>query len=337
MTWQRYSEFIDKIKVVDLSPVIAVYGSDRFLRKMLIDNISQKMGDAKKVEKEVFYANETNPEQVLASCQTYSMFASLKLVLLYQFQGFNASQRNQILKYLDNPNPASVLLLFADPPSDYFDEKRFRDWFAGASKKIDLVELSGITDQDLKSIIKQLAKGFDKRISEDAISLLLELTGSSPELLYQEIEKISLYLGEAKAITPEIISEIALGGKPENLFELAEALGGKDIELSLEIYRRMLNQKQSQEMILAIIKRHYRILLELYSALGSETMQKSIMDRFRIPKNLQRNYLKQAERFNERDLKKVFREFYETELLLKSSALERETIMERLLLRLCRI
>ncbi len=337
MAWQKFSDFLSKIKLGELAPIIAVYGSDRFLRKQAVAAVMARQGGGKKVEQEILYANESSPDQVLSALQTYSMFTPLKLVLVYQFQDFKAAQRTEVLAYLDNPNPSSKLILFGDPPAEYHDEKRFKDWFQKAAAKIEVVDVSGLGDKEMEALVKQLCKELDKRIAPEALTLLLEAVGSEPERIYMELEKMALYLGEAKTITPELVSDLVIGSRLQNLFELAEALGKKDLETSLGIFRKMLEQKQPREMALSIIKRHYRILLELAASLGSEQMQKQVMGRFRIPWSFQKQYLNQAERFSDRDLKKVFEEFYRSEVKIKSSSLEEEAVLERLILRLCRI
>ena len=337
MSLPKYADFLTKLKIMDVPPIIGVYGSDRYLRKNLVDEITKKLGKGKKVEKEIFYANDTSVEEILAVSQTYSMFASLKTILIYQFQSFNPAQRNQLLSYLDNPNPNSVLILFADPPQDYSEEKKFKDWFIRASKKIEMVDVANFSETEAESLIKELAKTFGKRITAEAVDLLLNSIGPEPEMIYLALEKISLYLGDAKLITSELVSELVIGSRLQNIFELAESLGKKDLAQSLEKYRKMLSQKQPREMILSIIKRHYRILLQLQASLGSEQMSREVLDRFRIPRNFHQQYKSQAERYTESDLKKAFAEFYDTERLIKSSALDEEAVMERLILRLCRI
>jgi len=337
MSWHKFSDFLAKIKLGELTPMIAVYGSDRFLRKQAVAEVAKKMGAGKPVEQEVFYASESSPDQILAASQTYSMFAALKLVLVYQVQAWPPSQRSLALGYLENPNPSAELILFADPPEDHFEEKRFKDWFLGAAKKIDVVDISSVNDREMDALIKELVKDSGKRIAPEALALLLEALGPEPERIYLELEKISLYLGEAKLITAEAVSELVIGTRLQNIFELAESLGRKDLERSLGIYRKMLAQKQPREMLLSLIKRHYKILLELGASLGSAQMQKQVSQKFNINPHFLKQYLTQAERYKEGDLKRVFAEFYQAEVKIKTSALAEEVAMERLMLRLCRI
>ncbi len=160
MSWHKFSDYLNKLKLGELTPIIAVYGSDRFLRKQVIDAVSKKLGEGKHLDQESFYGSESGPTGILAACQTYSMFTQLKLVLVLQFQSLVAAQRTQLMTYLDNPNPTVELILLADPPEEHFEEKRFKEWFTGASKKIDVVDVSGVSDKEISALFKQMVKDY---------------------------------------------------------------------------------------------------------------------------------------------------------------------------------
>jgi len=334
----EYDEFVQYLKVSSLSPVIVLFGSDRYLKKKILQAVEEKLGGERKVEKEIFYAPESSADEVLNSLQTYSMFSPNKMVLVYQFQAWKENQRNELLDYYKGAGDRAVLVLIAeDPPSDYQERKRYIGWFESIDSQVPVVNLWDIDSEKAKTLIKEIVKDWGKRITEPTIDLLVELLGSKPELIYLELEKISLYLGEGKVITPELVSELVMGSRLQNIFELTEALGKRDPEQSLKLYRKMQEEKQVKEMLLGIIKRHFRILIELQAVLGSNQLIKKVLDRYRVPAFFHKQYQSQAERFSQKELIRAFEEFYLMERRIKSSAIEQEAIMENLLLRLIKI
>ena len=334
----EYDEFVQYLKVSSLSPVIVLFGSDRYLKKKILQAVEEKLGGERKVEKEIFYAPESSADEVLNSLQTYSMFSPNKMVLVYQFQAWKENQRNELLDYYKGAGDRAVLVLIAeDPPSDYQERKRYIGWFESIDSQVPVVNLWDIDSEKAKTLIKEIVKDWGKRITEPTIDLLVELLGSKPELIYLELEKISLYLGEGKVITPELVSELVMGSRLQNIFEMTEALGKRDPEQSLKLYRKMQEEKQVKEMLLGIIKRHFRILIELQAVLGSNQLIKKVLDRYRVPAFFHKQYQSQAERFSQKELIRAFEEFYLMERRIKSSAIEQEAIMENLLLRLIKI
>jgi|GEM_PF-1399730 len=334
----EYDEFIQYLKVSSLPPVIVLFGSDQYLKKKILHTVEEKLGGEKKVDKEIFYAPESRADQVLNSLQTYSMFSPNKMVLVYQFQVWKEEQKNELLDAYKGAGGRAVLVLIGeDPPSDYQERKRYRGWFESIASQVPVVNLWEIDSEKTKILIKEIVRDWGKRISEPAIDLLVELLGSKPELIYLELEKISLYLGEGKVITPELVSELVMGSRLQNIFELTEALGKRDIEQSLKLYRKMQEEKQVKEMLLGIIKRHFRILIELQAVLGSNQLVGKVLDRYRVPVFFHRQYQLQAERFSKKELIRAFKEFYLIERRIKSSGIEQEAIMENLLLRLIKI
>ncbi len=335
MALERLKDFLSKIHLKEPEPVVCFLGSDRLLRKLVIDAIEECIG--KEAEKEVIYASDASPSDVIVDSQTYSMFSSKRLILVYQFQSWSAGQREEVIKYSENPNPNTFLLLFADSPQDISARKRFREWFLKASQKIPVVELALTGQDELIELLEEVVKRWGKRIHPQARSLLLELVGDEPERLYQELEKICLFLGKAKLITPEVVGQVVAGSQLENVFELGDALGKRDVSRALEIFRKIMQNHQPVLMILGLVHRHFRILYELNSALGSKSLQEAVMKKYRIPQVIQKQYLAQAERIEEEELEKAFEYLYQAERALKSSPVDAGAIFESLIIKLARL
>ena len=341
MAWNKYGDFVNRVRLAQIPPLVCLLGSDLYLRGQLLEIIGQKLGKGKKVERESFYATESSPQSVLMAARTYSMFAQEKIILVHQFQAWKQNERNEALGVLEKPNPSTVVVLVADdPPSEYYEKLSYNKWFKSASSTVEVVDLGSLKTDELKAVIKEVAEKFEKRISEQAVDMLLELVGTRPEALCLELEKFSLYLGSAKMITPELVSELVMGGKLQNIFELADALGDKDIERSLRIYHKMCDANPTNDSfwflgILSIVRRQYRILLEIQSRLGADRDLKEVMDRYNIPYPLRRDYEQQAERMQKVRLLDCFEQLHETEREIKSSAHENNIIIERLIMKLC--
>jgi len=350
MPWHKYQDFLDQQRVAKLPAMVCLFGSDLYLRKMIVSALEEKLGGGKKVERENFYASESSPEQMLTAASTYSMFAKEKAIIVHQFQAWTAKQRSTALEFLEKPNPQTMIVLVADdPPGDYWRKKEYGKWFDGASGRLEIIDLTDLKESEVKDLIDRMARELNKRISSEAAGLLVELVGARPELIFRELEKISLAMGEGKAIGEELVHELVVGSRLQSIFDFTNALGRKDLGRALKIYHQMQEQNPSQEIfwyvqVLNMIKRHYRILIEAQAGLGSERALKSVMERNRIFPSFRKDYVSQAEKFSRGQLLEYFDKFHATELELWRSRIDAEIIqtvtesnvlMEKLIFDLC--
>ena len=335
MPLKGFKDFFRELKINSCPSVVALYGSDRFLRKKIIEEL-ENIFSSSKAEKEIFYAPESNANEVLALLQTGSIFASQRMVIIHQFQAWNQSQREEILKYIKNPNPGVLLILLIDHSPDSERQRRIPDWVIKLSKKIPVVELQLREEDEIRAFIQAQLKTEGKKIHPQALDLFLELAGTEPEQVFKELEKISLFLGKGRLITPELVSQLVAGSRLENVFELGEALGKRDLSRALELIRKLRAENQSIPMLLGLLRRHFRILFELNSCLGSQALLEEVIKKYRLS-FYKKRYLSQAERFEEQELKKAFEYLYQAELKLKSSPSQDQAIFEWLITQLARI
>jgi DNA polymerase-3 subunit delta len=76
---------------------------------------------------------------------------------------------------------------------------------------------------------RQQLRGLGKEISEEALSILVANVGPNNRSLANEVEKLSLYLGDRKAVTKEDIEAIVSRNKQAKAFALADAVGARDM------------------------------------------------------------------------------------------------------------
>ena len=63
---------------------------------------------------ETYDAVETGPETVVSACNSYSLFGEGPFVLVRNLDAWNASQKAQIVNYLENPSPEADLVMLGE-------------------------------------------------------------------------------------------------------------------------------------------------------------------------------------------------------------------------------
>lgn len=127
-----------------------------------------------------------------------------------------------------------------------------------------------INDRDWSAraavLVRNALKARDKDVSEAALAEMVEMIGPNPQQLAAEAEKISLYVGDRPAITPEDVRRICARNKQARAFALSEAFGDRDLPAALrlldeELWSMQFDKKKSSIGLLYGLVSKVRTLL----------------------------------------------------------------------------
>jgi len=107
-----------------------------------------------------------------------------------------------------------------------------------------------------------------KTISDEALASLVNSVGPHAQQLASEVEKLSLYVGERAAITPEDVAAVVTRNKQARAFAVADALGDRDLprllrRLDEELWQMQFDKQKSEIGLLYGIISKVRALLFL--------------------------------------------------------------------------
>ncbi|SPE54668.1 DNA polymerase III delta [Verrucomicrobia bacterium] len=187
-----------------------------------------------------------------------------------------------------------------------------RKVFYKALDKLGTVEVFAgwsLDDRDWETQVetwaRQAVQARDKEISEPALAELIERVGPHARQLENEIEKVSLYIGERKQIDLPDVRAVCAHTKNARAFALGDALGDRDLPellkcLDEELWAVKLDPKKSEIGLLYGLISKVRAMLFLKEMLqqGWVTPEK---DFFRFKTQLERvprEQLPEDKRFN---------------------------------------
>ena len=85
---------------------------------LLGDDEERKKRGVEKLRKdritETYDAGETGPETIVSACNSYSLFGEGRFVLLRNLDLWNAAQKAKILDYVEDPSPATDLVMLGE-------------------------------------------------------------------------------------------------------------------------------------------------------------------------------------------------------------------------------
>lgn len=106
------------------------------------------------------------------------------------------------------------------------------------------------------------ARKAGKQISPEAVAEMLLRCGLREEMLLQEWEKVLLYTEGRPRIEVEDVQAVVTASPEASTFDLVDALAEQRVEEALEVLRRLFEQRVPPLMILGMVLRQFRLLLQ---------------------------------------------------------------------------
>lgn len=210
----------------------------------------------------------------------------------------------------------------------------------------------------LRNLAEETLSVADKTIEPEALSLLLERSGFNLWALKSQLEKIISFVGKESQVTLEQVESMSDQFREEALYELNNAVTGRDCEAALQILNRLLDQNYHPLQLIASLATEVRRLLlargfiedhlsgrldpsisyggfqKIVLPIVKEKVEKGsplgIMHPFALHKTLVRSRAYQTA-----ELINALRHLFQADFTLKSSGIAERAVMESLVMQLC--
>jgi DNA polymerase III subunit delta len=130
-------------------------------------------------------------------------------------------------------------------------------------------------EEEALEIVQQRAKKRKLQFDGDALDLFVLLTGGDTRQIDNELEKIDTFLEKDRGVNAELVRELVPLSRAGVIFELGSALAARDLQLSLKLVRRLLDQGESAIGIL---------LVAIVPTIRNLLLAKDLMERHRLPR-----------------------------------------------------
>ncbi len=130
-------------------------------------------------------------------------------------------------------------------------------------------------EEEALEMVQQRAKKRKLQFDDEALDLFVLLTGGDTRQIDNELEKIDTFLGKDRGVNIELVRELVPLSRAGVIFELGNALAARDLELSLKLVRRLLDQGESAIGIL---------LVAVVPTVRNLLLAKDLMEHYRLPR-----------------------------------------------------
>jgi DNA polymerase-3 subunit delta len=287
------------------APVQAIVGEDTFLAEEALERtLAAAIGEDRADALQVLYGDEKKWEDVLAAARTGSLFATRRAVVVRRAELLKYASappadeepeapaprtkakagagrdQDPVETYLESPPSDVTLVLLAGKP-----DRRRNPWkrlLASASVQ-DAAPKKG---RALRAHVEEALRARGLRLAPDALQELLSEVGQDLRRLMGEVDKLEAWAGDRKEITAEDLAAVLGRGLGQPLYLLSDACSGRDVERSLLLLERLLDDGEEGLRILATLHRSLRQVRGALCLRGKGAPRAEIGQRL-LPPNMQ--------------------------------------------------
>lgn len=309
-------------------PVVLLVGKDQYLRREYVDRLKKGVPDL--FNYEVLDGGECGAREIISAASTMPFGPGARVVVVRDADGLEESDRKAILEYMADPSPTTRLLLLfdkLDKRSRLFREAHNRGWVRTCSS---------LAEGKLMRWLREKARDeYGKDLPEDAARLLVDLAGTDMSTLANELEKLSLYVGDRRRVRLEDVEEIVVSTRQHDIWGLVEAIADKDESRALHIYSRLMRRKSDVYGMPGLMRWNLNRIWLVKAMLEKGASQRDISSRLKVGSYKLNDLIKKARSFQEGELHRNYRLLFNADWRMKTGQGDPRGIMERLIIAFC--
>ena len=104
------------------------------------------------------------------------------------------------------------------------------------------------------------------RADSETLALFADRTGLDTRTIYSEAAKMQAYLGDRNEVTPADVREITSPSRESAAWDLAERVAGRDLRGALDVFRRLMFQREEPIWLINLLEARFREMAVLRDA-----------------------------------------------------------------------
>jgi DNA polymerase-3 subunit delta len=201
-----------------------------------------------------------------------------------------------------------------------------------------MVELARVEESDAVRWATDTAAAQGVKLEVDAARELVDALGGDMMLIANELDKLTLYVGEKKRITLGDVETMVLAAKQRSLYELTDAISARDRVRALEMLQGILAGGEGEDAAIGhlyMLAKTFRQMLVIAekNVRDSRMLWQALWQGFRVPPFAAEDVIRQARRYkSRRELTRALRLISRADLALRSNPPSKRMVLEKLVL-----
>lgn len=318
---------IEDIKTRQFKHVYLLYGEETYLLHQYRDKLRDALSDGDDTMNTAFFWGKAiDPKQLIDLAETMPFFADHRCIFI-DGSGFFKKAPEELVSYMKEI-PESTYFVFAETEVD----KRNK-LFKQVKKIGRAVEFQRQKENVLMQWILGRLKKEGKKITRPVMELFLSKTGDDMEVIDRELEKLLCYCMDQDVIGAEDVEAVCVNPVSNRIFEMVDAIAGKQQRRALELYDDLLMLKEAPMRILFLVTRQFQILMQLKELADRGFDYRDMAEKAGVPEFAVRKYVGQARRFSAGQLRAAVQDGVQTEEEIKTGQITDRLAVELYIIR----
>lgn len=293
-------KIISDWKKKQFRPIYWLEGEEEYFIDKVVDYAEHKiLSDAEaSFNLSIFYGKDANWADVMNACRRYPMFAERQVVLLKEAQQMKDVEKLE--PYMENPLSSTVLVVsYKDKKLDA--RKKFTKY---VKENGEVLTTKKMYDRELPAWTQEFVQSKGLSITPKGLALVVDHIGNDLSRIENEIQKISVNLGQRKTITEDDIEEYIGVSKEFNVFELQTALAARDLSRAVRIVQYFESNPKAAPIQL-ILPSLYSFFSKVFMVFGTNGDERSVAAALGISPFFVKDYLNAARNFGQQGTERV--------------------------------
>ena len=319
------------IKNKNFERVYLFFGDEDYLKKTYTDKLRKVIvsDGAEMMNLDIFQGKKPDSKKISDSCETLPFMNDLRLVIVKDSELFVQGSREdseKVAEYIKNIPESSVLLFVEDKV-----DKRGK-LYKSVSKNGYCMECKIPSEKEMCLWIEKKASEKGLVIKKDIVLYFLRSINTGMESALSELEKLADYVGKGEVLKKDV-DDICTKSLEVKIFDMVAAIGNKQLKDALDIYNNMLLMKESPIMILAMIARQFRIILQSKYLSEKGFYNTDIAKKINQREFVVSQCLSQAKNFRKKELFNALEDCLECDVSIKTGKIQDRLAVEMIIMK----
>lgn len=298
----------NKIKGINL-----FYGEEGYLKRQYLNLIEKALFEDEKdmMNYDTFEGKSCDVVKIADASKTMPFMKERRLIAVKDSRLFINGRKNDSQYILEELKdiPDSTVIVFIE---DEVDKRSAL--YKLANKEGKAVEFNFLKEAELTNWVVRRFMKLDIGIDQKTAAYFIRSVSPNMALMEREIEKLSNYVN--KHVATADIDTICTKSIESRIFDLTGAIGMKNTSKALEIYSNLMLLKESPIMVLSMLARQFRIMLQVkeYRGLSPQDISMELA----LHSFVVSEAMKQAEKFSRDTLILALKECLDTDVAIKT-------------------
>lgn len=295
--------------------IIFLYGADSYRSRQKLNELKEKFTseiDTASQSLIMLDGKSTTLKEISDKINTGSLFVKRRMIVIEDiFENKSDKLLGELETFLQARSESKKadeenIIIFRDNNVSGKNsklKKEAKKLFTYLLKQKYVQEFKALEGLQLIDFIKQEVLKLKRKINTTAINLLITRANSDLWRIASELHKLAMMIKDGEEISDQLIKENVAGVFDEDIFALTDAISARNSKSALSLLEKQYLASVSEDYILVMLIRQFKILLQIKSAVEANLSATAIASELKIHPYVVKKGLTQVSSFSLSDLK----------------------------------